>query len=417
MPSPPQLSRILLLLSGNSLAQLIAIATVPVLAHLYSPADFGILASVVSLVSLSAVVVHGRYHMAIPVSRDEDESIALFALAALLSIALAPVAVLSVVFLVGQSVGEESFYFIAGSAVVLTVATALIDVFAYWRSHRLRFKASARNAVARAAVTAVAQIGFGPATSAGLIGGTLAGAVVALALCIRDVVCFDSQRLVWPSWSRIGAAARRYSGHPLFGVPQGLIAAGSWNALPLLLLHFSGAAAAGQYWLAYRLIIAPVTVFNGAYRQATLPAMGRGDLSVEVGIARQHSIILLISTGTAATIIYFFGETLFAVLLGEEWRQAGAVAAWLGIGLTADVAKIPAMCLLQSRAGHRVILAWEAAIVVVRYSAILPFLRSGDVITAVAIFSLVGFTGWVLFSAYCFADAAKLEIGEAKGEG
>ena len=119
MPSPPQLSRILLLLSGNGLAQLIAIAAVPVLAHLYSPADFGLLASVVSLVSLSAVVVHGRYHMAIPVSRNEDESIALFALAALLSIALAPVAVLSVIFLVGQSVGEESFYFIVGSAVVL----------------------------------------------------------------------------------------------------------------------------------------------------------------------------------------------------------------------------------------------------------------------------------------------------------
>ena len=41
MPSRPQLSRILLLLSGNGLAQLIAIAAVPVLAHLYSPADFG----------------------------------------------------------------------------------------------------------------------------------------------------------------------------------------------------------------------------------------------------------------------------------------------------------------------------------------------------------------------------------------
>ena len=66
---PPQSSRILLLLGGNGLGQLITIAAILFLSRLYDPADFGLLAGIVSVVSLSSVIVHGRYHMAIPVSR------------------------------------------------------------------------------------------------------------------------------------------------------------------------------------------------------------------------------------------------------------------------------------------------------------------------------------------------------------
>ena len=89
------------------------------------------------------------------------------------------------------------------------------------------------------------------------------------------------------------------------------------------------------------------------------------------------------------------------------------MAAWLGIGITADTAKIPAMCMLQSRAWHRSILVWETTIVAVRYGVMLPFLWHGDVLTAVAIFSLVGFLGWMSFCAYYLSGATNGGIGEA----
>ena len=411
-----QTSRIILLLGGNGLGQLLTIAATPVLAHLYSPADFGLLASIVSTVSLSAVIVHGRYHMAIAVSQDDDEAIALFTLATLLSIVLSPGVVLLISYLAGRSAGDADFPQFVMIATTLTMLVASIDVFAYWRSRQLRFKASAQNAIVRAGVTAAAQIGFSPANSIGLVGGTIAGAVTALALSIRDVARFDAEYLTWPSWGRIIAAAKYHAGYPLFGMPQGLIAAISWNAFPLLLLNFSGDEVAGQYWMAYRLLVAPIGLFNAAYRQATLPTMGLGDRSGAIRIARQHSIVLLLAAAIAAAIVFFFGETLFAVLFGEKWKQAGAIAAWLGIGLTADVAKIPAMCLLQSRANHRSILVWEAVIAIARYSGALIYLSRGDVIVAVAIFSLVGFMGWVSFAAYHLIGTAEHEIGEARLE-
>ena len=416
MHSQSQSSRILLLLGGNGLGQLITIASMPILARLYDPADFGLLGGIMSTVSLSAVIVHGRYHMAIPVSRDEDEAVALLALATLLSAVLSPVTVVLFVFLIGRNMEEINVLLYAGIAIAITLATAMIEVFAYWRSHRLRFKVSARNAIARAGATSAAQIAFSPLSSSGLVGGSLAGTMVALALSIQDLVRVDGQRLAWPSLSRISDAARFHRGYPLFGVPQGLIASASWNALPFLLLQFSGVALAGQYWLAYRLLVAPVALLNGAYRQAILPTMGRGNRSATLWMARQHSVILLLLAAAIAAIIFLFGETLFVLLLGEKWRQAATMAAWLGIGITADVMKIPAMCLLQSRAGHRSILVWEALIAVARYGAALPYLSRGDVITAIAIFSLIGFVGWVSFSAYCLSGALGPEIGVPEEE-
>ena len=144
--------------------------------------------------------------------------------------------------------------------------------------------------------------------------------------------------------------------------------------------------------------------------------MGRGDRRSVTRMVRQHSLNLLLLAATVATPFYFFGETLFALVLGEEWRLAGAMAAWLGMGITADIAKFPAMCMLQSKAWHRSILIWETTIVAVRYGVMLPFLGHGDVLTAVAIFSLVGFLGWLSFCAYYLSGATKRGIGEAEME-
>ncbi len=408
-----QSRRTVLLFGASGLGQLITVAAMPVLARIYDPAGFGFLAGIMCIVSLSASVVHGRYHMAIPASRNESEAVALLVLAALLSAVVSPVAVLLVAVLIGQNAGAIDSWLFASVAIAFTLVTALIDVFTYWRSHRQRFGVSAQNAVARAGITAGTQIVLSPVLSIGLVGGAMAGALAALALSIRDVVRFDRRSLIWPSWKQLFGVGRRYSGYPIFGVPQGLIAAVSWNVLPLLLLHYSGVVSAGQYWLAYRLLIAPVALLNGSYRQATLPIMGREDSPSARRMARRHSLNLLLLAATAAAPVYLFGETLFALLLGEEWRLAGAMAAWLGIGITADTAKIPAMCMLQSRAWHRSILVWETTIVAVRYGVMLPFLWHGDVLTAVAIFSLVGFLGWMSFCAYYLSGATNGGIGEA----
>ena len=411
--SMTQSRRMVLLFGASGLGQLITVAAIPVLARLYDPAGFGFLAGIMCIVSLSASVVHGRYHMAIPASRDEGEAVALLVLAALLSAVVSPAAVLLVALTTGQNAGVTDSWLFVSVAITFTLVTALIDVFTYWRSHRQRFGVSAQNTVARAAITAGTQIALSPVSSIGLVGGAMTGALAALALSIRDVVRFDRRSLFWPSWKQLLGVARHYSGYPIFGMPQGLIAALSWNVLPLLLLHYSGVDSAGQYWLAYRLLIAPVALLNGSYRQATLPVMGRADRLSATRIARRHSLNLLLLAAIAAATVYLLGETLFALLLGEEWRLAGAMAAWLGIGITADIAKIPAICMLQSKAWHRSILVWETTIVAVRYGVMLPFLWHGDVLAAVAIFSLVGFLGWMSFCAYYLSGITNGGIGEA----
>lgn len=388
----------LTLLSGGGLAQLITLLALPVLGRLYDPTAFGQLAAVMAIVSLAAVVVHGRYQMAIPVAKDEKEAEALLVTAILMSLFLALPVVLLIYMIIGKLPDGLSLVGLFAAAVGMTVISALIDIFAYWRSYRGRFKVSAQNAVMRNLSTTVGQIGLAFSQTLGLLFGAIFGAVVAAVLAFRDFFTRDGAQFVRPSIQQISDVARKYYSYPIYGVPQGWLAALSWNAMPLLLLRFGGTALAGQYWIAYRVLVAPISLFNGTYRQATLPALREHSADAGRSLVKKHTVWIAVIGIFPAGVLFFFGETLFAIGLGSVWSTAGLLASWLGIGILGDVIKIPTLCWLQSQHRQRRILIWEVLILFVRYAVAVQFFLQGEVINAVAAFSCFGLLGW---SAFC----------------
>lgn len=390
---------LLKLLSSNVLAQSITIAALPILGRIYSPQDFGQLGSVLALVSITSVVIHGRYHMAIPVVDGESMASALLQLALCCSVLLClPVPAL-LWFVFGDTPDGMPLWLLLLVAATLSLATAMLDIFAYWRSRFQRFNVSARNSVARSLSTSAAQVGLSPVGSSGLLLGTIAGTLFAVVLALQDVAAHARGSWLWPSFRRMQVAARRFKTYPLFGVPQGWVAAVSWNALPLLLLRFGGTAVAGQYWVAYRLLVAPLSLLNGAYRQATLPKLRHASLQDARALVLKDSIRFLLLGGAPLLVLFLMGDRLFELLMGANWKMAGTIAGWMAVGILGDLVKIPALCLLQGQGNQRRILVWEVGIVLARYALTIPLLSQERTIEAIAAFSALGLAGWCIFVA------------------
>ena len=389
------LRSLLTLMSGGVFRQVSMIAALPVLSRLYDAEAFGQLSAVMAMVSLSAVVVHGRYHLAVPVAVDDEEAADLCRLALLASLSLSLPAVWLVWFVFGRV--EDAATTVA-LATAITFATATADVAAYWRARVKRFAASARIDAGRAVATLAGQFALVPLGALGLIFGTLGGAVTAAALGAWTV---RSVRDLSTSATRLLKVARTYRSYPLFGVPQGWMASASHNLMPLLLLKFASLAFVGQYWLAYRLMLTPVALVGHTYRQAVLSDLKGGMTASNIETCRQHTLALLALGLIPCTLLILHGELIFALLLGSGWAQAGAIAGWLGIAFMADAFKIPTVTLLQAAGRQRDILVWEAGIFASRYGIAVPLLLDGRPMAAIGAYAC---TGMICWTAFCIAQ-------------
>jgi O-antigen/teichoic acid export membrane protein len=77
---------VLTLMTGTTLAQAIPIAVSPILTRLFSPAEFGVFAVYLAIVSVLAILATGRYELAIMVPKKDRDAAALAVAAFMLSL-------------------------------------------------------------------------------------------------------------------------------------------------------------------------------------------------------------------------------------------------------------------------------------------------------------------------------------------
>ncbi len=155
---------VLTLASGTAIAQLLLALAMPVLARLYTPADYGALAVYASTLTVLLVVASLRYEVAIPLPEDEAVAGSLLVLALILVGAMTAVVSL-VVWLGGDA-------FVAAVKVpVLRPYRWLIPVgflgagtyqaLSYWAIRRGAFSRVARTKLSQGIGQVVTQIALG----------------------------------------------------------------------------------------------------------------------------------------------------------------------------------------------------------------------------------------------------------------
>jgi O-antigen/teichoic acid export membrane protein len=336
---------VLTLVSGTALAQLLLVLAVPVLARLYTPADYGVLA--VYSATLSVLVVLGslRYEAAITLPEDDETASALLALCILILIVMAGAVSLLLWFAGDRFVtllnvpGLRPYLWLIPFGLT---GAGLYQALSHWTIRRGAFTRLARTKLSQGIGQVVAQVGLGAAGvgAPGLLIGDLVGRVAGAGGL--GVTALRDRPAGSLTLARLRAAASRYRRFPLLTTWAGLLNQGSLQLPSMFFSAAFGVAAAGLYALSYKMMVLPTMLVASAVGQVFLSraAVAAREPEQLAKLTERTAVALFAAGLPAFGLIALAGPQLFAAVMGSRWEQSGQyaqiLAPWFALWLVSN---------------------------------------------------------------------------------
>lgn len=313
------------LFTGTVAGQLINLASYPLLARLYSPADFGVFATFVAAAAIPGAIACGRFDLAVPTAPKWGRFAILWlciAMSCASGIVSAAGAALYWFAEDGSVAWEMPLLF--GLCVALTGFCAAGSL--YLMRHDL-YRMSSAGMVMRTAGAVAAQIGLGLVwkTPLSLIVGFAAG-LGAQALMLGWTI-WSRVPPGWPRPLRMRALFERYKPQVTVDIPSTLIAAVSLNLLTFILATFYGQRVTGFYALAQRIAILPLQLFNDSlsqifFQKAARAQEERGHFWSEMKFNLMTSGLLSV---VVLVLLLLVARPFISVYLGRDWEPAADI--------------------------------------------------------------------------------------------
>lgn len=317
--------------SATLLAQAIPVLISPVLTRQYSPAEFGSFALFLAVTAVLGAVATGRYHLAIMLPDSDRQAAALTWLSCVIAAcftatALAAVGLLAII---GgkQWLGDLGYWlFLAPIAALVAVTFETLSLYALRRD---QYGLVARASATRAIVASATQVTVG-AFALGRV-GLIAGSVLGLACGQRQLsrlFLATSPRLRCLAKTELVTIARRYSKFPKFELGANLANVLSYSALIVALAYLFNQPFVGQFVLAYRVLGLPSAAVGTAagqvfFREASIRR--HDPVSAKRWFDKSVLALTVCSIPPFFTVL-LYGETLFALIFGLGWSEAGLIA-------------------------------------------------------------------------------------------
>jgi O-antigen/teichoic acid export membrane protein len=325
---------VLAVTAGTLLGQGVIIAATPLLTRLYDPAEMGVYSVYVALVGIFTVIIALHYELAIPLPKGDKEAIGIFKVAV---IALAIFSSLvGLLFFWGHERllplfrAEELKSYVWLIPVGLAL-WGLNTVISTWATRKRAFATSAVAKAGQGVGQTLPQLLFGALHfgAAGLIIGQLIGGVVSLLLMrkARPNLAWSRSR---QHFRRLLATARKYKRFPLLTTLSSLINSLSAQMPVLLLAYWFSPAVTGYFALSFRVLQVPLRFLGQAVAQVffSTAAKARHDQTLHATTETVFRRMISFSIPSFALIAMIAPE-LFAVVFGEEWREAGRYSQWM----------------------------------------------------------------------------------------
>lgn len=317
-----------ILIMGQAGAQLLALVSYPVLARLYTPAQFGEFAFINSLLPVLLVCASGRYETAIILSHNRRQAQRLFQLAQ--CILLGYVAVILLVLLLpgiqerlqDQQISSSFFW-----------ALPLLVLFGgYWQivqNWLTRFEKYIHLSIAifvQRLVIFLTSLIFSLLSKD--MNGLVAGLICGMALVFSLSLYFQRQPLLAPI-KRLRNFAYSFRDFPLYSAPALFINIFTLHLPVLWFTFFYSQQLAGVYSLAFSLILIPVTGLRSSFGHIFFQRVARAKAADRYRLlmryCTKHSWFLI----PLSVVLACFGEFLIALFLGESWQATGRIVALL----------------------------------------------------------------------------------------
>ncbi len=319
---------------GNVLAQVVTLVCIVVLVRIYSAEDFGVLALIVSLSTILSVVASGRYEFAVMNPTGDEESAEIIVSSILLS-AVVCVLIFFVVFgivrLSDLSPTNESTPYLL--VPIIALLSSWHSIGQKWCNRMHDYLAMS---IARVVVALVGNGGAivlsllaSSAGATGLVVSYAAGQIVGIVVLFASSGGHLFQHLGRFERKRFYGVLRSYWRFPVFTLPHSLAGTAIPQVPVLFLTGFYGAEATGVFSLVQRVLNQPVSLLASNVGSVFHRRIVGGSNSKHGTFLPEFNAILLMMGCSAilmSTVIVFFGEALFLLVLGGQFIGAALFA-------------------------------------------------------------------------------------------
>lgn len=370
------------LVSGTLTGRVIAVAAMPVITRLYSPADFALLATYLGVVSLVSVIACLRLDIAIPVARDHADATHLLVLA-LLSAGTVSLLGFGVVVAIPDTLasllGQPDIAPWLWLVPLGILASSCYSALQWWATRAKRFGSIAITRITQAVMGAVTtlSLGFAGLAPLGLLLGNLFNSSAGSVRLLVDALRRDRESLALPTPAGLLATLRRYARFPLLSTPEALIGTAGLQ-LPVLMIAAFAGREAGFLLLAQQVMAIPMSLLGssigqvyvsrapeklteGALAEFTAQTMGR------LAAIALGPVILL---GCVAPFV-------FTAVFGPDWARSGEIMRWMSPWMALQFMTAPVSTVMLVTNRQHVLLALTAFGLVSRLGMTAAFFAVG----------------------------------------
>ncbi len=341
------------LMTGTAIAQAIPILISPILTRLYTPNEFGILALYMAVVSVVAIIVTGRYELAVMLPESDEDAINVGALALSVALAISLLTLLIVGIFnkpIAQLLGKPE---IANWLYLVPFSVLFIGIYQilnYWSTRRKQYGQLALSRVSQSVANGSVNlgVGFSGLGITGLLSGVLFGQGVAAFILGWQVRKDLSQYKKSISKQRMLRNAKKYQDFPKVNSLHALVDVLQSSGVVFLISALFGGSILGLYAFTLRILNAPLGLLGASvsqvfYQKASETYKNGGDLQP---LVRKTILSLGMMALPIFLVIGFLAPILFEVIFGKDWSVAGTyaqiLAPWLFLNfIVSPISQVP----------------------------------------------------------------------------
>ena len=374
------------LAAGSGGAQVANVLGSLVLARLFLPADFIGVTMLVPTAMILSRVSQLKYDTSIATARNRSE---MAALACAANVCLWCTVVLSAVIPLAlfpqlmEKLGLSGAIAFVVCLPVTVLFNGWLNTANFWAIRWRKFNIVAANELIRVSGTVGVQVlsGLARMGSTGLMTGQACGTAIAyFAMTWRGALEDLKARMKRTSWKRTRMVAWAYRDFALFQAPKTAINASSKNLPPILLGTMYDASTAGLFYFAYRLTLLPANLIALSVGRVLLQRFAdlRQQKRKASPILIRYTMLILVPSLSMVAVLWAFGPPLFALFLGEEWREAGVIAGWTALWSASIVIANPGEQYMTVNRHNGMLFTLEMVFLVPRFAPFVYFAGEHD---------------------------------------
>jgi O-antigen/teichoic acid export membrane protein len=335
--------------SGTVLAQILPFLFYPIIARVFTPAEFGLLATLTAIFTIMSNFASGRYELGILVAKTKQDAVNLIGLTILLSFVVLTFLyiVLQLFFadILSETLHEPQLKKWLFICPLSAFALIVYNTYNEWCVRNGYFKKLAINKITNASAITLSKLFLGLVKifSQGLVIGDLVGRIISAGACVFRALQKDALAFKEISIAQIKKVAKEFNEFPKYIMP-GRFLNEIGKQLPILFLGFYfNSVEVGYFSMTLLVVYGPVSMISFAVRD----------------LFRQRANVEFINTGSCRTfyvkmfkilsIVAIFGTiilivllpSIFSIFVGKQWNTAAYYAQIMTIPALLSLVSIP----------------------------------------------------------------------------